>query len=103
MSIGLLRALVQNGKIDTAKAEELQKKLQNGDERRFTDVLFAEKIITPIALAEFVSTLFGYPLMDLSIPKHLLPLLTLKIMRKIIMIPLRFFINHLKQLKPKVE
>ena len=65
MSVGLLRALVQNGKIDTAKAEDLQKKLQSGDGRRFTEVLFAEKVITPNALAEFVSTLFGYPLMDL--------------------------------------
>ena len=67
MSVGLLRALVQNGKIDTAKAEDLQKKLQSGDGRRFTEVLFAEKVITPNALAEFVSTLFGYPLMDLSL------------------------------------
>lgn len=65
MSVGLLRALVQNGKIPTAKAEELQKKLQNG-EQSFTKLLFDEKIITPNALAEFVSTLFGYPMMDLS-------------------------------------
>ena len=66
MSVGLLRALVQNKKIDAAKAEDLQKKLQNNDGRRFTEILFAEKIITPNALAEFVSTLFGYPLADLS-------------------------------------
>ncbi|MBQ1837571.1 MAG: type IV-A pilus assembly ATPase PilB, partial [Neisseriaceae bacterium] len=65
MSVGLLRALVQNGKIPTTKAEELQKKLQNG-EQSFTKLLFDEKIITPNALAEFVSTLFGYPMMDLS-------------------------------------
>lgn len=66
MSIGLLRALLQNGKIDNAKAEELQKELQDDKSRRFTDILFSKKIIKPNELAIFVSGLFGYPLMDLS-------------------------------------
>ena len=47
MSIGLLRALLQNGKIDNAKAEELQKELQDDKSRRFTDILFSKKIIKP--------------------------------------------------------
>ena len=67
MSIGLLRALEQNGKINNVKAEELRKKLQDDSERRFTDILFSEKIISPADLASFVSSLFGYPLMDLSL------------------------------------
>ncbi|MDO5686019.1 MAG: type IV-A pilus assembly ATPase PilB [Neisseria sp.] len=66
MNAGLLRALVQYKLIDAAKADAVQKKYQADSRKGLPAVLFAEKAITPKKLAEFVSSLFGYPLFDLS-------------------------------------
>ena len=75
MNAGLLRALVQQKKVEPAKAEEVLKKFASSEEKSFPSFLFAEKLITPRELAEFGSSLFGYPLFDLSAyePSETLP------------------------------
>lgn len=81
MSVSLLRVLTQNGLIDSARSEEFAKKIQPKDgveEVDLRSLLFQEKILTPKALAEFLSRTFAYPLFDLSaiessyLPKGLL-------------------------------
>ncbi len=67
MNAGLLRALVQYKLIDSAQADAVQKKYQADNRKGLPAILFAEKAITPKQLAEFVSSLFGYPLFDLSL------------------------------------
>lgn len=65
MNIGLLRALVQYKLLAPEKANEIQEKCKTG-EQNVLSLLFKEKIINQQKLAEFASTLFGYPLFDLS-------------------------------------
>lgn len=69
MSVSLLRVLTQNGLIDSARYEEFAKKIKHKDgveEVDLRSLLFQEKILTPKALAEFLSRTFAYPLFDLS-------------------------------------
>lgn len=67
MNAGLLRALLQNKLMTQEQLDALQKKHPNiGDQSTSMSVLFDEKIITPKKLAEFLSSLFGYPIFDLS-------------------------------------
>lgn len=65
MSVGLLRALVQSEQVSTTVAEGIQKKSQSNGQS-IASLLFAEKLITPIQLADFVAKLFGYPILDLN-------------------------------------
>lgn len=65
MSVGLLRALVQSEQVSTTVAESIQKKSQSNGQS-IASLLFAEKLITPIQLADFVAKLFGYPILDLN-------------------------------------
>lgn len=65
MSAGLLRALVQAELVNTASADNVQKKSQTNGQS-IASLLFAEKLITPADLASFVANLFGYPLFDLT-------------------------------------
>ncbi|MBR6026019.1 MAG: type IV-A pilus assembly ATPase PilB [Neisseriaceae bacterium] len=67
MNAGLLRALVKHKIIDEAKADAIQNKYKAEEgHKRLPELLFEEKLVTPKQLAEFVSTLFGYPLFDLA-------------------------------------
>lgn len=64
MSIGLLRALVQQKIIPQDKIEKYQTAVK--ENKQVIPMLFADKIVTPDGLAEILSKLFSYPQFDLN-------------------------------------
>ena len=64
MSVGLLRILVQQKLVPQDKLEKYQTAVK--EDKPVLPLVFADKIITPDALAELCSSLFNYPMLDLN-------------------------------------
>ncbi len=65
MSIGLVRTLVQHKILPESRIPALEQAAKEGN-KDLLSVLFQEKVISPAQLAQFVSRVFAYPLLDLA-------------------------------------